>query len=116
MKSPIFLLYILGAVGIAVLANSISTIWAKGTDKISIWLFLLVLISPFVYISFGIATSKIGLSLASGTIDSLLTITSVMVGLIIFQEWNRISAMQYLGLAFAITGTFLMLYFPKVTN
>jgi ABC-type multidrug transport system permease subunit len=76
MKNFAIWVYILGAVTIAVAANSLSTIWAKEEDKLSSWLLVVILVSPFVYISFGLIASKVGLSIASGVVDSLLTITT----------------------------------------
>ena len=107
--------YVVVAVIIAVIGNSLSTIWARGEDKFSPWLIAVLLISPMVFISFGLVTSKFGLAISSGVIDSLLTITTISVGLIFFQEWNKISAVQYLGMVFALGGVLLMLFFPKTT-
>jgi len=115
MKSLTIWLYVLGALAIAVLGNSVSTIWAKEPDKYSWWLLAVILISPFVYISFGLVTSKLGLSIASGAVDSLLTVTTIAIGLIFFQEWSKVSALQYIGMLLALCGVFLMLFFPKAT-
>lgn len=101
--------YTIGAVLIAVLANSISAIWASKEDKFtSIWFLAVLIISPLVFISFGLVTSKLGLSISSATIDSLLTITTILVGLFIFQEWNNISLYQYAGIVLTIIGVILM--------
>lgn len=101
-------LYIIGAIFIAVTANSISTIWAGKENKFTIWLLMLILISPFVFISFGLVTSKIGLALTSGTIDSLLTVSTILVGLFIFKEWGTLNLYQYSGMALAVLGIILM--------
>jgi multidrug transporter EmrE-like cation transporter len=100
--------YIIVAVLIALAANSISTIWAGKENKFTIWLLLLLIISPLVFITFGIATSKIGLVISSGTIDALLTISTILVGLFIFNEWNTLSIYQYIGVAFSVAGIILM--------
>ena|SRR3989344_1546319 len=105
--------YIISAVLVAVTANSISTIWAGKENKLTtIWLLAVIIISPFVFITFGLVTSKLGLTVSSATVDSLLTIGSVLVGLFLFQEWNTFSLYQYLGLILAISGIILM-QFPK---
>ena len=102
-------LYILGTVSIAVLANSISVIWAtdKG-GKFSMWLLLLIIISPFVFITFGLVTSRLGLSMSSAIVDSLLTITTILVGLFLFREWGSVSTYQYMGMLLAVSGIILM--------
>ena len=105
--------YIVGAVLVAVTANSISTIWAGKENKLtSIWFLAVILISPFVFIAFGLVTSRLGLTVSSATVDSLLTISSVLVGLFFFQEWGTLSYHQYLGLTLAILGIIFM-QFPK---
>lgn len=101
-------LYIFGAVAIALLANTIATIWSEGENKFSLWLLLLILLSPFVFITFGIVTSKVGLVVSSGTIDSLLTISTVLLALFVFGQWQTTSSMQYVGIAFTITGIICM--------
>lgn len=113
MKSFQIFFYIIGAVAIALLGNSISAIWAKSDEKFSLWLLAILIIAPMVFILFGVVTSKIGLAISSGVIDSLLTVSSVLVGLIVFQEWQRVTVLQYLGMALALAGIFLMLFSPK---
>lgn len=113
MKNLPVWFYVIGAVAIALLANTVSAIWARGDDKFSLWLLALLVISPMVFISFGLTTSKLGVTVSSGTIDSLLTVSTIVVGLVLFQEWQRISALQYLGIVFALAGIFLMVFFPK---
>ena len=100
--------YIIIAVLVALTANSISTIWAGNENKFTIWLLLLVGISPLVFITFGLVTSKLGLSVSSATIDSLLTICSVIVGIFLFGGWGSLSSFQYLGMFFAVIGIILM--------
>src|SRR3989338_1479477 len=101
--------YILGAVSIALLANSISVIWATNKGgKFSMWLLLLIVISPFVFITFGLVASKLGLSMGSAVVDSLLTITTILVGLFLFKEWGNVSTYQYVGMLLAVSGIILM--------
>ena len=59
------LLYILVAVVVAVSANSVSAIWAKQESKLSLWLLVVILISPMVFITYGVVTSLVGLAIAS---------------------------------------------------
>ena len=102
--------YIIVAVGVALLANSVSAIWARQPNRFSIWLIAVILLSPLVFITYGIVTSKVGLSIAAGTVDSLLTLSTIAVGLIIFHEWDKLTSLQYVGIAFAIVGIFLMVF------
>lgn len=99
-------------VGIAVLGNSVSAVWAKG-KFFSYWLLALVAISILVFVSFGVVSSRIGLAIGSGTVDSLITITSTTVGLVFFGEWKKLSVLQYLGMLLALTGVFFMLFLTK---
>lgn len=108
-------LYIISAVIVAVTANSISAIWASKEDKFSsLWFLLVIIISPLVFITFGLVTAKIGLSVSSATIDSLLTVATILVGLFIFHEWSSISLYQYIGISLTILGIILM-QFNKVS-
>ena len=109
-------LYILTAVVVAVSANSISAIWAKQDSKFSPWLWAVVLISPLVFITYGLVTTRIGVALASSVIDSLLIVGTIAVGLILFKEWDKIIGLQYLGMGLAFLGVLLIFfspYFPK---
>ncbi|MES2087911.1 MAG: hypothetical protein V4467_02870 [Patescibacteria group bacterium] len=108
-------IYIIGAVIVALFANSASAIWASKENKFSLWLLLLILISPFVFITFGLVVSKVGVAISSATIDSLLTVTTITVGLIFFNEWSKISPYQYLGIGLVLVGIFLM-QFPFKTG
>ena len=101
-------LYVIGAVLVALAANSVSAVWASKASKINVWLPVLIIISPLVFITFGLTTSKIGLTLSSGTIDSLLTISTILVGLFLFHEWSNMSFYQYIGISFSIIGIVLM--------
>ncbi len=108
-------LYTIGAVVVAVLANSISAVWASKEDKFtSVWFLLMIIISPLVFMTFGLVTSKLGLSITSATIDSLLTVTTILVGLFVFHEWNNVSSYQYIGIFLTILGIVLM-QFNKVS-
>jgi multidrug transporter EmrE-like cation transporter len=105
--------YIILAVALALLGNALSAMWASGEDRFSVWLWLTLLVSPLVFISFGLVTSKVGLSIAAGTVDALLTIATIGVGLFLFQERSTVSPVQCVGIALAVLGIFLMLFFPK---
>lgn len=104
------------AVVVAVSANSISAIWAKQDNKLSIWLVAVIVISPLVFITYGLVTSRIGVALASSVIDSLLIVGTIMVGLLLFKEWDKISSLQYAGMALALLGISLILFSPYFTK
>jgi multidrug transporter EmrE-like cation transporter len=107
-------IYVAGALLIAVLANSVSAVWASKDEKFSLWLVAVVLISPLVFITFGLVASRLGVAIGSATIDSLLTLSTIAVGLIIFGEWSKISPYQYLGIALVVIGIFFMQFPFKV--
>jgi multidrug transporter EmrE-like cation transporter len=110
------LLYILVAVVVAVSANSISAIWAKQDNKFSLWLVAVVLISPLVFITYGLVTSRIGVALSSSVIDSLMIVGSIGVGLVLFKEWDKIIGLQYLGMGFAVLGVLLIIFSPYLAK
>lgn len=105
--------YIIIAVLVALGANSISAIWASKASKFNVWLIALLIISPLVFITFGLVTKKLGLALTSGTIDSLLTVSTILVGLIFFKEWKTLSFYQYFGTFFAVLGIILIQFGHK---
>jgi uncharacterized membrane protein len=101
-------LSIIGAVLIALTANSVSAIWASKEHKLTLWLGAVVVIAPFVFVTFGLVASKLGLARGSATVDSLLTITTILAGLILFRESNTLSLYQYCGIVLALVGIVLM--------
>jgi hypothetical protein len=101
-------LYIALAVAVALTANTVSTIWARDDEKLTLWLLAIIVISPLVFITFGLVTARTGLVVSSGTIDSLLTISTIVLALFVFQEWSSVSSYQYVGIGFTITGIVLM--------
>jgi multidrug transporter EmrE-like cation transporter len=109
MEKYIIIILVVVAVGVAVLANSISAVWASQESKIyTWWLPAVILISPLVFITFGLTVEKLGVTVGSATLDSSLTIATVLVGLIFFGEWASTSSIQYLGLVFTLSGIVLM--------
>ncbi len=100
--------YIISTVLIALAANAVGAIWASKDNKFSLWLLLLIVISPLVFISFGLVTAKIGVAVSSATIDTILAISTILVGLFFFHEASNISIYQYMGIASAIFGMVLM--------
>lgn len=104
--------YIFVAVLVALVANSVSTIWASKENKFfSPWFFGVVFISPIVFVTFGLVTTKLGLAASSATVDVLLTVTTILVGLLFFHEWGNMSWHQLLGIFLAVTGiVFLQLH------
>lgn len=113
MKNAIFWFAIIGAVAIASLTDSVSALWARQPSKFSIYLLYLLILSPCVFIAFGLVTTKVGLAITSGVVNSLLVLSTILVGLFIFGEWSKISMLQYAGMALALCGIVLMLFFPK---
>ena len=101
-------LYIIGAVAVALLGNYLAATWASRDEKFSLLFVAVLLVSPFVFITFGLVTSRLGVAIGSGTIDALLTVSTVLLGLALFGEWSKLSLYQYLGLLLVIAGIILM--------
>jgi len=104
------------AVAVAALANSVSAMWASGPNKVSIWLAAMLILSPLVFVTFGMVAARTGLAVASGTVDTLLTGVTMVIGLIFFREWTKTSVLQYLGMGFTLIGICLMVFFPKTVS
>ncbi|MDB5204491.1 MAG: hypothetical protein JWP09_519 [Candidatus Taylorbacteria bacterium] len=97
------------AVAVAVAGNSVASIWANKEDKwTSPWFFLLLLVSPLVFITFGLVTPKLGLAGTSGVIDTLLTVSTIVIGLFFFGEWSTLTLYKGLGLLLCVSGIILM--------
>ena len=106
-------MYILAALAIAVLGNYIGATWANKDDKLSLWLLALLVVSPFVFITFGLVTSRLGVAVGSGTLDALLTVSTIALGLLVFHEWDKLSHYQYIGLACVLIGIILLQFSVK---
>ncbi len=100
---------IIFAVGVAVAANTVSAIWAEQPNKIyTWWLPLIFVLSPVVFITFGLVVEKVGVSVGAATLDSALTLCTIFVGLVFFGEWASTSMYKYIGIATTIIGIALM--------
>lgn len=113
MKTSLWWLLVLGAVALAALADSVSAIWAREDNKLTLPLAFLLILGPLVFMTFGLVTTRVGLAITSGVVNTLLVVTSMGIGLFFFGEWSKLSSLQYLGMAFAVVGIALMLFFPK---
>lgn len=98
------LLYVLLAVGVAVLANYLAALWGSRNEKFSWLLVAVIVISPLVFVTFGLVTTRLGVAVGSGTIDSLLTVCTVGVGLVAFNEWAKLGLREYIGLGLIVLG------------
>lgn len=96
------------SVAIGAFTNSIATVWAKGGAQSNYWLAATCICAPFVFISYGIVSRHLGMSIAVGTIDSLLVVTSVMIGMTVFREWRQVTLAQILGIVLSLSGVALM--------
>jgi hypothetical protein len=95
------------AVSVAAITNSVAALWAQNMN--SFYFPLLLVLSPLVFITFGIVTISKGLSITSGVIDTLLVVTTVLIGLFFFGEWKKVTTIQVVGMSLACSGIFLML-------
>lgn len=109
-------LLVLGAVALAATADAVSALWARGESKLSMPLAFLFVLGPLVFVTFGLVTTRVGLAITSGVVNTLLVVTSMAIGLFFFGESARLSFAQYLGMAFAVTGIVLMLFFPRIDS
>lgn len=109
MEELIVWIYVLVAVGVALAANSVSAVWAKQQKRLSWWLLAVILISPFVFITFGLVTEKVGVAVGSGTMDSLLSLGTIAIGLFFFKELKKLSTFQYAGLVCVAVGILLLM-------
>ncbi len=100
--------YIAVALAIAVGANAIATVWGQSANKLSLWLLALVAISPLVFISFGLVTARTGLLVSAGTIDSLLTLSTIVVALLVFHEWQSLTLIKSVGIGCTVLGIILL--------
>ncbi|WP_322810016.1 hypothetical protein [Terricaulis sp.] len=103
-------IYVFLAVGVASLGNYLSAVWASDENTYGWSLAALILVSPVVFITFGLVVRRTGLAVAAGTVDTLLTATTIVIGLIIFREWAKITPLQYAGIGLAVSGMCLMLF------
>ena len=99
---------ILGNVALALTANATATIWAGRENKVSVLLVMILIVSPIVFLSFGLVSAKLGLAVGSAVIDSLLTISSIALGLILFGGWRDVTLAQWVGMGLAVAGIVLM--------
>jgi hypothetical protein len=101
------------AVALASSADALSLLWARGGRLDSPAFLALLLLSPLVFITFGLISARLGLAVTSGVINSLLVLCTILIGLFVFGEWQRVSAWQYAGMVLSVAGLVLMLFFPK---
>ena len=86
------LLYVLLAVGVAVFANYLAALWGNSGRMFSWLLVAVVVLSPFRlhHLRSG-HYARLGVAIGSGAIDSLLSILTVGVGLVVFNEWAKLT-------------------------
>ncbi len=104
---PIWVL-VLGNIALALTANALSTLWALRNGQDLVLLAVVVVISPIIFLSFGMVSSRVGLAVGSAWIDAALTISSVLLGMILFGGWRDVSLVQYGGIGLALAGIILM--------
>jgi drug/metabolite transporter (DMT)-like permease len=103
--------YVLVAAGIAIATNYISSRWFSGELRLNSTFFLLMILSPLVFLTYGFVTTRFGLAVTAGIIDSLMVIGTVAIGVVFLRE--SLSIAQYIGVGFSILGVVLMTVFSK---
>ena len=89
--------------------DALGTLWWKRQS----WMLAVVVIalSPLVFFAFGYVGNRFGLSIASSLTNSLIVIGPILVGLVLFSEWKKMSAPIYIGLLLIVIGiTVVALY------
>jgi hypothetical protein len=99
---------IAGNVALALTANAVATVWASRGGQINLLFVTLLVVSPIVFLSFGMVSARTGLAVGAAVIDSALTISSILLGLVVFGGWRDLSMAQYGGMALAVAGIMLM--------
>lgn len=90
------------------ICDSLSKMWGL---TMSLWPLLGIIIStPAAYFLFGRVTRDTGLAVGSSVINAGNVVSAMIVGIIFFSEWERISTQQYAGMLCAIIGILLMLF------
>ncbi len=102
----------LAAVAFAIFGNLIGQRWASNVNEhgwYNAWLFALLVVSPLVFITFGVVTQQGGgLSTASGKIDGMLIIGTVLVGIIFQRDYQNMSGTQLIGLCMGIASVVML--------
>ncbi len=111
--SPIALAWmaVFAAVVLSTSVDALSTLaWKKQT-----WQFfaLTIVMAPLTFLSFGYVGHKFGLSIASCLINSLMVLGPIIVGLIFFDEWKKMSLPMYFGMALVLLGITIIVLCKK---
>ncbi len=93
------------------LCDAFAKVWAQ--NPFSKWLLLIALTSPIAYMIFGYVTKTYGLALSSVIVNILIALITPLIGLFYFKEWNSISLFGYIGMASALFGLFLIIFFGQ---
>ena len=89
--------------GVALLFVTANVLTKKSLDTGWGWLTIVVsVIAIAAFASFRILCKSYGLAVASGVVDALLTIFTILIALIVFKE--SLNVKQYIGLALLIVG------------
>ena len=92
------------AASLFVLGDVISTKWARdGNNNLLILIFI---IGPFAYICQSFMTKKTSLAVASGMVNTLIVVGSILAAILLFRD--PISIRQYIGLFFGILTVILL--------
>lgn len=92
------------AVFMFLITDVIAASWAKSENKYL--LMIMILISPFGYLSFAFLNQKMGLGASSAIINTLIVIGGVIMGRLFFSE--TLSIQQYMGIFFGVFAIYLI--------
>lgn len=102
----------IAVIACVVLSTTMDGVSTQFWKKQNYWLLIPILIvSPCVFLLFGYVGSQNGLALASSLTNSLIVIGPIMVGLIFFSEWEKMTLPLYVGMFLIVAGIAIVVWF-----
>jgi multidrug transporter EmrE-like cation transporter len=93
MPTTIVWVLTLVSAGFFILCDSLSTHWAKTSSSSSV--VMVVVLSPFAYLLFGLLASRVNLAVAGSLVNLVIMIGAVLVGILYFKE--QVTRLQWIG-------------------
>jgi multidrug transporter EmrE-like cation transporter len=103
---PIFAVWALTlfSAGFFILCDSLSTNWAKTSSVSSVA--IVVVLSPFAYVLFGLLASRVNLAIAGSLVNLIIMIGAVLVGLLYFKE--HVTTLQWIGIGVGVVAIVIL--------
>ena len=103
-------LWIRAGVILFTLCDTFSRILGEGGEQWPLAMGAICLTAPLAFFCLGTVTQAAGLALGSAIINASNIVSSMIIGIILFAEWATMSLWQWLGIASALLGLWLMLF------